>query len=317
MLRGEKMQKRIVIALGGNALGNSPKEQLEVIKATAGKIVDLIEEGYKVVIGHGNGPQVGVINSGMEYSYNQGGETPIFPFPECGAMSQGYIGYHLQQAIINELNKRKIEKSCVTIITQVLVDIKDDAFLNPTKPIGIFYTEKEALEKTRETGYQFMEDAGRGYRRVVPSPKPIKIVELNSIKQLVDNDNIVITIGGGGIPVVLNNDKYEGIDAVIDKDKSGAKLASDLKADVLLILTGVSQVYLNFGKPDAKALKEITRKEANKYIKQDYFAKGSMLPKIEACLEFVTNNPKGEAIITSLEEVKEALEGKTGTKIIK
>ena len=310
------MKKRIVIALGGNALGETPKEQLEIVKSTAKRIVDLIEIGNSVVIGHGNGPQVGVINGGMEFAYNNGEKTPYFPFPECGAMSQGYIGYHLQQAIINELKKRKINKNCLTIITQVEVNSKDEAFLNPTKPIGIFYTKEQALELEKQTGYQFMEDAGRGYRRVVPSPKPIKIVELESINQLIDNDNIVITIGGGGIPVVTDNDNYEGIDAVIDKDKSSARLASDLEADILLILTGVPQVYLNFGKPNAEALKEITVAEAKQYISLDYFAKGSMLPKIEACLEYILNNPKGEAIITSLDKVQEALEGKTGTRII-
>lgn len=309
---------KIVVALGGNALGNDPVEQLEKVKITSKSIVDLIEQGHEIVITHGNGPQVGVINSGMEFAYKNNAGTPLIPFAECGAMSQGYIGYHLQQAIINELKKRKIDKNCATIITEVIVDKNDKAFQNPTKPVGLFYSKEEAEEIEKQKNYQFVEDAGRGYRRVVPSPEPISIVELNIVKQLIESGNVVITVGGGGIPVVQADLGYTGVDAVIDKDKSSARLAIDLNADVLLILTAVDSVYINYkDEQNRQALKELTVKTSKEYILQDEFSKGSMLPKVEACITFVENNPKGVAIITSLEKIKEALEGKIGTKIIK
>ncbi len=312
------MKNKIVIALGGNALGNDPAEQLEMVKSTAVSIVDLIEEGNEIVITHGNGPQVGVINTGMEFAYKNNAGTPLIPFPECGAMSQGYIGYHLQQAIINELEKRKINKSCATIVTEVVVDKNDEAFQNPTKPVGMFYAKEEAEKLEKQTSYQFIDDAGRGYRRVVPSPKPISIVELNIVRQLIESENIVITVGGGGIPVVKTDQGYMGVDAVIDKDKSSARLASDLNADILLILTAVDSVYINYSDKDNRVeLKELSVRKAREYISQNEFAKGSMLPKIEACIDFVENNPRGKSIITSLGKVKEALEGKIGTKIIK
>ena len=196
------MAKRLVIALGGNALGNTPEEQLELVKETASTIVDLVEEGYEVIVGHGNGPQVGMINLAMEYSANNGGNTPLMPFPECGAMSQGYIGYHLQQAIQRELKARNIEKECASVVTQVVVDKNDGAFQKPTKPVGSFYSKEDAEKIEKEKGYTFVEDAGRGYRRVVPSPKPCKIVELKVVEQLVSSGDIVITVGGGGIPVI-------------------------------------------------------------------------------------------------------------------
>lgn len=309
---------KIVVALGGNALGNDPVEQLEKVKATSKSIVDLIEKGHEIVITHGNGPQVGVINSGMEFAYKNNAGTPLIPFAECGAMSQGYIGYHLQQAIINELKKRKINKNCATIITEVIVDKNDKAFQNPSKPVGLFYSKEEADKIEKQKNYQFVEDAGRGYRRVVPSPEPISIVELNIVKQLIENGNVVITVGGGGIPVVKADPGYIGVDAVIDKDKSSARLAIDLDADVLLILTAVDSVYINYDdEENRQELKELTVKTSKEYIQQNEFAKGSMLPKVEACINFVENNPKGVAIITSLEKIKEALEGKIGTKIIK
>lgn len=309
---------KIVIALGGNALGNDPLDQLTKVKTTAKSIVDLIEIGNEIIIAHGNGPQVGVINTGMEFAYKNNAGTPLIPFPECGAMSQGYIGYHLQQAIINELAIRKINKNCATIVTEVLVDKDDSAFQNPTKPVGMFYSKEEAEKIEKQTNYQFVEDAGRGYRRVVPSPEPISIVELNIVKQLIESGNVVITVGGGGIPVVKTDQGYIGIDAVIDKDKSSARLASDLNADVLLILTAVDSVYINYkDEQNRQELKELTVETSKEYILQNEFAKGSMLPKIEACISFVEDNPKGVAIITSLDKVKEALEGKIGTKIIK
>lgn len=303
---------KIVIALGGNALGKTPSEQLELVKDTATSIVDIVKGGNEVVIAHGNGPQVGIINLAFDYASANGAGVPSMPFAECGAMSQGYIGYHLQQAINSELRRNHIDKKCATIITQVEVDKGDAAFSNPTKPVGMFYTQEQANKISNETGYKFVEDAGRGYRRVVPSPKPVSILELDVVNQLVDNGNIVITVGGGGIPVVKNNNDYLGVDAVIDKDFASAKLASMMDADILLILTAVDKVYLNYNTNNQIELNEVTVEEVNKYISEGHFAKGSMLPKVEACLEFV-NNSNGIAIITSLDKAIMALEGKTGT----
>ena len=309
-------KKRLVIALGGNALGKTPEEQLELVTKTAESIVDLSEE-YDLAIGHGNGPQVGMINNAFEYAALNGAGTPAMPFPECGAMSQGYIGYHLQQSVRNELKKRGINKNVATVLTQVLVDEEDEAFKNPTKPIGSFMTKEEADEIAKEKGYTFVEDAGRGYRRVVASPIPKEIVELDVVNSLIENDNIVITVGGGGIPVIDKEDKLEGIPAVIDKDRSSALLAEELEADMLVILTAVDQVMINFGKENEEAIKEMTLEEAEKYIGEEQFAKGSMLPKVEACMEFVENTENGIALITSLEKATEALKGQTGTIIKK
>lgn len=307
--------KSLVIALGGNALGKDPKEQLKLVKNTSKIIVDLVEEGYKVIVSHGNGPQVGVINLAMDFSSNNGGNTPSFPFAECGAMSQGYIGYHLQQSIKEELNKRSIKMDVVSLITQVIVDKKDEAFLNPTKPVGMFYSKEEAKKISEEKGYKFIEDSNRGYRRVVPSPKPQEILEADVIKKL-SKECIVIAVGGGGIPVIKEENSYIGVDAVIDKDKSSCKLAIDLGVDTLLILTAVENVYINYNKENQKAIDTMDIDLAKEYIKEGYFAKGSMLPKIEACIEFVENNKNSKAIITSLEKAKEALNGYTGTRII-
>lgn len=309
-------KKRLVIALGGNALGKTPEEQLELVRKTAESIVDLSEE-YDLAIGHGNGPQVGMINNAFEYAALNGAGTPAMPFPECGAMSQGYIGYHLQQSVRNELKKRGINKNVATVLTQVLVDEKDEAFKNPTKPIGSFMSKEEADEIAKEKGYTFVEDAGRGYRRVVASPIPKEIIELDVVNSLIENDNIVITVGGGGIPVIDKDDKLEGIPAVIDKDRSSALLAEELNADMLVILTAVDQVMINFGKEDEQAIDEMTIEEANKYIGEEQFAKGSMLPKVEACMEFVEHTENGVALITSLEKAAEALKGQTGTIIKK
>ena len=311
------MSKRLVIALGGNALGNSPKEQLELVKQTSSTIVDLVEEGYDVVVGHGNGPQVGMVNLAFENSHNKVGGTPEMPFPECGAMTQGYIGYHLQQSIGKELKKRGLDKPVATVVTQVEVDKADPAFENPTKPIGSFYSKEEADKIVAETGYTFVEDAGRGYRRVVPSPKPVSIVELETVEKLVSQGCVVITVGGGGIPVISKDGWYEGTAAVIDKDRASAKLAMDLSADMLVILTAVEKVSLYFNTPEQKDLDEMSIDEAKKYIAEGHFAKGSMLPKVEACIEYVENSQNGSALITSLEKAKEALQGKTGTLIHK
>lgn len=307
--------KTIVIALGGNALGKSPKEQLELVKETAKSIVDLVEEGNNVVVSHGNGPQVGMINLAMEESHKNI-NSPEMPFAECGAMSQGYIGYHLQQSIQKELAKRNINKNCATIITQVEVDKNDKAFKNPTKPIGSFYTEEEAKAISEEKGYVMKEDAGRGYRRVVASPKPIKIVEIMTIHDLIEKGNIVIACGGGGIPVVKGKDGYEGVDAVIDKDRTSARLALELNADVLLILTAVEQVYINYKQENEQGLSSLTIEEAMDLIKNKEVAEGSMLPKVEACCEFAKDS-NGYALITSLEKAKAALAGQTGTIIKK
>ncbi len=309
------MGKRLVIALGGNALGNTPEQQLELVKETASTIVDLVEEGYDVVVGHGNGPQVGMVNLAFENSHNKVGGTPRMPFPECGAMTQGYIGYHLQQSIGRELKRRGLNKPVATVVTQVEVSREDKAFQNPTKPIGSFYSKEEAEKIVAETGYTFVEDAGRGYRRVVPSPIPISIVELEVVEQLVKSGTIVITVGGGGIPVVRVDGWYQGVAAVIDKDRASSRLALDLKADMLVILTAVDRVSLNYRKPDQIDLAEMSVEEARRYIAEKQFAPGSMLPKVESCIDYVLNSENGQALITSLHRAKEALRGETGTII--
>lgn len=308
---------KIVIALGGNALGKNPSEQLLLLSNVAKIIVKLVKDGNKIVLTHGNGPQVGQIALAMEYSSNSEVKTPSMPFPECGSMSQGYIGYQLQQSIQDELEKQGIVKNCATLITQVLVDPNDSAFQNPTKPIGMFYSKEEAMKIEKEKGYQFVEDSGRGYRRVVPSPMPIDIIEKNVIKQLVDNGNIVIAVGGGGIPVIKTDriELLEGVEAVIDKDRSGALLAREIDADILLILTSVDKVYLNYNTENEIALDKLTVEEAESYIEDGHFAKGSMLPKVEACIDFVRDSDKRQAIISSLEKAGEAIKGNTGTVI--
>lgn len=305
---------KVVVALGGNALGKSPEEQLKLVKNTASSLIGLIAAGNQVVISHGNGPQVGAINLGMNFAAEHG-KTAAFPFPECGAMSQGYIGYHLQQSLENELHRRWMNKSVATIVTQIAVDPNDPAFENPSKPVGDFYTKEQADEIAKEKGYTFKEDAGRGYRQVVPSPLPMKIMELDSIKTLIDADKLVIAGGGGGVPVIITDKGLEGVPAVIDKDHSSALLADKIDADKLIILTAVDHVYVNYGKPDEKALKTLNVAEAQKYMKEGQFAAGSMLPKIEACLSFVEGHPEREALITSLDGLDDALAGKVGTVI--
>lgn len=308
---------KIVIALGGNALGTSSEEQLKLLENVSKIIAELVKDGNKIVLTHGNGPQVGQIFLAMDYSANGAVKTPSMPFAECGSMSQGYIGYQLQQCLQDEFERQKIKKNCATIITQVLVDPKDTAFKNPTKPIGKFYTKEESLLIAKEKGYHFVEDAGRGYRRVVPSPKPIDILEKNVIKLLVDNGIIVIAVGGGGIPVIKTNkiELLQGVDAVIDKDNSAALLAKEIDADILLILTAVDKVCINYNKENQQELDKLSVDEALKYISEDQFAKGSMLPKVKACIEFVKDNPKKKAIIGSLEKAKDAIKGKSGTLI--
>ena len=308
---------KIVVALGGNALGKSPQEQLELVKNTAKSLVGLITKGHEIVISHGNGPQVGSINLGLNYAaeHDQG---PAFPFAECGAMSQAYIGYQLQESLQNELHSMGIDKQAVTLVTQVEVDEGDPAFNSPSKPIGLFYTKEEANRIQQEKGYQFVEDAGRGYRRVVPSPQPISIIELESIKTLVENDTLVIAAGGGGIPVIREqHDSFKGIDAVIDKDKTSALLGADIHCDQLIILTAIDYVYINYHTDQQQALKTTNIDTLKTYIEEKQFAKGSMLPKIESAISFIENNPNGSVLITSLNQLDAALEGKIGTLITK
>lgn len=309
--------EKIVIALGGNALQSRNTEptaegQLEVVKKTCERIADISSRGYEVAIVHGNGPQVGRILLASETAKDV---TPAMPFDVCGAMSQGYIGYHIQQSLKYALSVRNKNFPILTITTQMIVDEKDPAFDNPVKPIGPFYTEEEARILEREKGYVMREDAGRGWRRVVPSPVPKKIVEIDAIKSLWDS-SIVISCGGGGIPVVEKMDgTLEGVEAVIDKDFAAELLAEDVNADVLMILTEVEKVAVNWGKPDQKDLAHMSLKEAAKYINEGQFAPGSMLPKVEAAMKFVRAFPNKRAIITSLDQAVEALEGTTGTTI--
>ncbi len=298
---------KIVVALGGNALGKSPQEQKELVKKTAKPIVDLIEDGNEVIVSHGNGPQVGMINLAFSDSN--------MPFPECGAMSQGYIGYHLQNAIREELLNRNINKPIATILTQVVVDKDDNAFKNPTKPIGQFYTEDEANKIKEEKNYVMKEDAGRGFRRVVASPLPVDIVEKDIIKTLINDNKMVIAVGGGGVPVIKEDNHLEGVAAVIDKDFASAKLAELVDADYLIILTAVKKVSINFNKPDQKDLDKITIKECDKYIEEGHFAAGSMLPKVIASKSFVESKPNRKALITSLECAVDGIKGLTGTVI--
>ncbi|MBN2605692.1 MAG: carbamate kinase [Bacilli bacterium] len=300
---------RIVVSLGGNALGKNAAEQKELLKNVAVPIVELIKEGHEIVIAHGNGPQVGMINLAFSESLS----TPDMPFPECGAMSQGYIGFHLQNAIGNELAKQEIERSIASIVTQVIVDVNDPAFQRPTKPIGTFYNKEESDNLAKTMGYTMVEDSGRGYRRVVPSPLPIDVKEKEIIQSLLEANHIVITVGGGGIPVIRKGNTLEGIAAVIDKDNASAKLAELIDADMLVILTAVDNVYINFGKPNSEALEEVSMDRLTKLIDEKHFAEGSMLPKIKATMEFAKNNKI--AVIASLNNAKEAFKLQAGTII--
>ena len=302
---------RYVVSLGGNALGNNAEEQKKALIKVADAIVDLIIDNNEVAIVHGNGPQVGMINLAFETSK----ETPNMPFPECGAMSEGYIGYHIQNALYNALKEKKVNKTVSTVVTQVLVDPKDPLFLNPSKPIGSFYSKEEAERIAKEKGYIMKEDAGRGYRRVVPSPLPIDIIEKSAIKALMKDGQVVICAGGGGIPVVNKDNKLEGVAAVIDKDYASSKLADLINADYLVILTAVDNVCINFNKPDQKKLEKVTTTELSKYLEEGHFAKGSMYPKVQACLNFVKSGDNKTAIIASLDNAKEAFKEKAGTII--
>ena len=302
---------RYVVSLGGNALGKNPIEQKQLLQGVAKSIVHLIKLGHEVIIVHGNGPQVGMIN----LAFTESVSSPEMPFPECGAMSEGYIGYHIQNAIDNALREEGIKRNVVTLVSQVLVDKNDPLFKNPTKPIGSFYSKEEALRIEKEKGYTMKEDAGRGYRRVVASPLPIDVIEKESIKTLVEKGDIVICAGGGGIPVILENSKIEGVAAVIDKDYASAKVAELVNADILMILTAVDNVYIDFNKPTQKKLTYISLEEMKEYLHTDYFAKGSMYPKVNACIKFLESSKDKVAVISSLEKANLAFELKEGTII--
>ena len=305
---------KILVALGGNALGDTPEEQKELVKHAADSVADLVEQGHKVVVVHGNGPQVGLIQSAFETANEVKPNMPLMPLPECGAMSQGYIGYHLQNAIYNSLLNRNIHKDVLTVVTQTVVDPNDQAFKNPSKPIGKFYTKEESEKMVKQYNIPMVDDSGRGYRLVVPSPMPIDIIEKNVIKELLENDHIVIASGGGGIPVI-KKDTLVGVSAVIDKDFSSAKLAELIKADVFIILTAVKRVSINFRKPNELEFSKLSVKEAKHYIDINMFGKGSMEPKIVAAVSFVEANKNGQAIIASLEDAALAVKGKAGTII--
>ena len=309
------MGKRIVIALGGNALGKNLPEQMEAVQHTARAIVDLIEQGNEVIVVHGNGPQVGMIANAMtELTRSDPQKYIPCPLSVCGAMSQGYIGYDLQNALREEMERRGITRGVATVLTQVEVDPEDPAFKNPTKPIGSFMTEDEAEQLKRDRGYDFVEDSGRGYRRVVASPKPRRIVELDTISSLVAADHVVIACGGGGIPVLpTGNHHLKGAAAVIDKDFAAELLAESLDADYLVILTAVEKVAVNFGKPDQQWLDELTPETAGKYVDEGQFAPGSMLPKVQAAVKFAMSKPGRSALITLLDRAADGIAGKTGT----
>ncbi|AZJ24213.1 carbamate kinase [Bacillus wiedmannii] len=311
-------RKKIVVALGGNAIQSgdaTAQAQQEALERTAEQLTKIMENDVDIVIAHGNGPQVG--NILLQQKVAETEKTPAMPLDTCGAMSQGMIGYWMENAIEKALKKRKIKKDVATVITRVIVDEKDEAFENPTKPIGPFYTEEEARKLMEETKAVFKEDAGRGWRRVVPSPKPVSIHEHKIINSLVEDGDIVIAVGGGGIPVIESEEGLKGIEAVIDKDFAAQKLAELVDADTLVILTAVDHVYLNFNKTNQKKLEAVTVDELEQYIRDNQFAAGSMLPKIQAAINFANTDPKRKTIITSLEKVYEALEENTGTIISK
>ncbi len=311
-------KRKIVIALGGNAIlsdNASAAAQQEALANTAEYLVKFVENGDDLIISHGNGPQVG--NLLLQQAAANSEKNPAMPLDSCVAMTQGSIGYWMQNALGNALEKRNLTKSVVSIVTQVVVDEADQAFKNPTKPVGPFLTEEEAKKEMTETGAEFKEDAGRGWRKVVASPKPVSIKEYEVVNQLVENGVITISVGGGGIPVVEKDGELTGVEAVIDKDFASQKLAELVKADLLIVLTGVDNVFVNYNQPNQKKLEQVTTAEMKQYIEENQFAPGSMLPKVEAAIAFVENHPAGKAMITSLENIEQVLTGKGGTVITK
>jgi carbamate kinase len=309
------MSKRILLALGGNALGKNLEEQMKAVHETGKAIVDLALKGYEIVITHGNGPQVGLVSDAFDY-YQLSHNSSHFTMSVCVSLTQGLIGYDLQNALREELMNRGIDKPVSTIITQVIVDENDEAFNNPTKPIGPFHT-KEDADEMMKMGETLIEDSGRGYRRVVPSPKPLEIVEKGTVLTLLNSGEIVIACGGGGIPVIKKGNHLKGVEAVIDKDFASAKLAQVIGVDYFVILTAVEKVAINFNMPDEKWLSKIRVEEAKEYMKQGQFGVGSMQPKVQACCDFIEQNPDKTAIITHLSKVNEGLTGKTGTQIVR
>ena len=309
------MSKRIVVALGGNALGENLHEQMLAVEGAAKALIDLVEAGNELVVVHGNGPQVGMIETAFETAAKNDRHFPVLPMSVCVALSQGYIGYDLQNVLRKEMDSRGMKKPVATIITQVAVDPADPAFSHPTKPIGGFMTEDEA-KALADKGINVAEDAGRGWRRVVASPKPVTIVELDVVRALLDGGCIPVAAGGGGIPVAYRDGQYHGMPAVIDKDFAAAKLAEELGADMLIILTAVEKAAINFGKPDQTWLSQITCAEADKYIAENQFAKGSMLPKVQAACAFVRSRANAQALITLLSKAQDGIDGKTGTRIV-
>ncbi|WP_251548960.1 carbamate kinase [Neobacillus muris] len=310
------MSRKVVIALGGNAIQSgdaSAAAQQHVLEMTARKLVDFIEQGINIIISHGNGPQVG--NILLQQAAADCANNPAMPLDTCGAMSQGMIGYWMQNAMEKVLRERDIHKNVITVVTRVVVDPNDPAFLNPTKPIGPFYSEEEANKIMQETHVWYKEDAGRGWRRVVASPKPVGIMEHSVINSLVEQGNIVISTGGGGIPVIETKNGIAGVEAVVDKDYASEKLAELVGADTLVILTGVDHVFVDFNKPTQRKLEDVTVSELKEYIKEGQFAAGSMLPKVEAAIQFAEISPERRAIITSLEQAVQAVEGKAGTVV--
>lgn len=308
---------RIVVALGGNALQAEGKPataqaQLDVVHETTKYLVDIVEEGHELIIVHGNGPQVGRIVIQNELA---DATTPAMPFDVCDAMSQGMIGYHIQQAMEEEFQRRGLTKDVAAIVTQVVVDEADPAFQNPTKPIGPFYTQHDAQKLVQEKGYVMKEDAGRGYRRVVASPQPVEIVEKHVIELLVEQGVVPVACGGGGVPVIIDNGHYRGVAAVIDKDFAAQTLATELQADLLVILTAVERVAIHFGTENQQELEQMTVTEAKKYSAEGHFPAGSMLPKVAAAIRFVEQNPGKKAIIAALEKAEQALQGQSGTTI--
>lgn len=306
---------KIVVALGGNALGDSSDQQKEIVKKTAAVLADVVEAGNTLIVTHGNGPQVGMINLAFDTALMHEEKVKYMGFPECGAMSQGYIGYHLQNALYNELERRNIPSPVVTLVTQVVVDPADHAFDNPTKPIGSYYTQEEAEVLVKKKGMIMTEVPGKGMRRVVPSPIPQDIVEIDPIRRLVNAGCVVISVGGGGIPVIRTENGLVGVDAVIDKDYSSAKLAELVGADRFVILTAVDCVSLNYGKENQEDLRELSVSDAEKFAAAGEFGKGSMLPKVKAAMSFVKATGNG-AIIANLDKAEAAIKGETGTHII-
>ncbi|MER2063611.1 MAG: carbamate kinase [Alkalibacterium sp.] len=309
-------KRKVVIALGGNAIltnDSSAQAQQQALEQTATYLVQFVENGDAIAVSHGNGPQVGNLLLQQEAANSK--KNPAMPLDTCVAMTQGSIGYWMQSALSKALKAKGLDKDVASIVTQVVVSEDDPAFKRPTKPVGPFLTEEEAKTQMKETGATFIEDAGRGWRKVVPSPKPISIKEEHVIKTLMDNDIIPITVGGGGVPIVKRGEEYSGVEAVIDKDFASETLAVSLEADLLVILTGVDNVMINYQKADEKVLGEVTVDEMKQYVEEKQFAAGSMLPKVEAAITFIEGNPKGKAIITSLENIQAAISESGGTII--